>query len=139
LEEGFSELEEGFSELEETPVGDEGEKLLDSDTELSDGSVSEESDIEEPHNELELPLSHNEDEILEVKIRRRAESELFKAIMAAPGHTIHTALDKWVEEGKELSRQEISLAMVNLRKRKMYGRALQVIGSNLFLFLFYPF
>ncbi|KAK2416621.1 Tetratricopeptide repeat (TPR) superfamily protein [Trifolium repens] len=126
LEEGFSELEEGFSELEETPVGDEGEKLLDSDTELSDDSVSEESDIEEPHNELELPLSHNEDEILEVKIRRRAESELFKAIMAAPGHTIHTALDKWVEEGKELSRQEISLAMVNLRKRKMYGRALQL-------------
>jgi hypothetical protein len=141
LEEGFSELEEGFSELEETPVGDEGEKLLDSDTELSDDSVSEESDIEEPHNELELPLSHDEDEILEVKkrIRRRVESELFKAIMAAPGHTIHTALDKWVEEGKELSRVEISLAMVNLRKRKMYGRALQVIGSNLFLFLFYTF
>jgi hypothetical protein len=141
LEEGFSELEEGFSELEETPVGDEGEKLLDSDTELSDDSVSEESDIEEPHNELELPLSHDEDEILEVKkcIRRRVESELFKAIMAAPGHTIHTALDKWVEEGKELSRVEISLAMVNLRKRKMYGRALPVIGSNLFLFLFYTF
>ncbi|XP_045797046.1 pentatricopeptide repeat-containing protein At1g80270, mitochondrial-like isoform X1 [Trifolium pratense] len=124
------ELEEGFSELEETPVGDEGEKLLDSDseTELSDDSVSEVSDIEEPHNELELPLSHDEGGISEVKkfSRKRVESELFKAIMDAPGHSIHTALDKWVEDGKELNREEISLAMVNLRKHKMYERALQL-------------
>ncbi|MCH80741.1 pentatricopeptide repeat-containing protein [Trifolium medium] len=118
--------EEGFS-VEETPVGDEGEKLLDYDIELSDDSVSEEFDIEEQHNELELPLWHDEDGVSEVKkfSRRRVESELFKAIMDAPGLSIHTALDKWVEEGKELNREEISLAMVNLRKHKMYERALQ--------------
>ncbi|GAU17874.1 hypothetical protein TSUD_330000 [Trifolium subterraneum] len=122
-------LEEGFSELEGELDG-EGEKVLDSDseTELSDDSVSEESDIEEPHNELELPLSHDEDGVSKVKrfSRKRVESELFKAIMDAPGLSIHTALDKWVEDGKELSREEISLAMVNLRKHKMYGRALQL-------------
>ncbi|CAI8613841.1 unnamed protein product [Vicia faba] len=118
-------LEEGFSELE-TPVGEESEKLLSSDTELSD--ESDELDIEEPHNELELPLSHDEDVIsTEKKLsRRKAESELFKAIMEAPGLSIHKVLDKWVEEGNEMSREEISLAMVNLRKRKMYGRALQL-------------
>ncbi|CAK8543078.1 unnamed protein product [Lathyrus sativus] len=118
-------LEEGFSELE-TSAGDESEKLSGSDTELSD--ESDEVDIEEPHNELDLPLSHDEDVILMEKksSRRKAESELFKAIMEAPGLSIHKALDKWVEEGKEMSREEISLAMVNLRKRKMYGRALQL-------------
>lgn len=125
-DEDGDDLEEGFSELE-TPAGEESEKLLGSDTELSD--KSDESDIEEPRDELELPLSPDED-VTEKKLsRRKAESELFKAIMEAPGLTIHKALDKWVEEGKEISREEISLAMVNLRKRNMFGRALQVIES----------
>ncbi|XP_004493398.1 pentatricopeptide repeat-containing protein At1g80270, mitochondrial-like isoform X2 [Cicer arietinum] len=111
-------LEDGFSELE-TPLGYESEKLLDSDSEHSD-------DAEVPHNELEL--SHDEDELVTVKksSQKRVLSELFKDIMDAPGLSVRTALDKWVEEGKELSREEISLTMANLRRRKMYGRALQL-------------
>ncbi|XP_020235951.1 pentatricopeptide repeat-containing protein At1g80270, mitochondrial [Cajanus cajan] len=57
---------------------------------------------------------------------RRTDSELFKAILYAPGLSVDSALDKWVEEGKEISRKEISLAVRNLRNRKMYGRALQL-------------
>ncbi|KAJ1405213.1 Tetratricopeptide-like helical domain superfamily [Sesbania bispinosa] len=120
-------LEDGFSELE-TPAGDGNEDdLLDSDTDLSDDN----EDVEEPHNELELSDAEI-DQPAEKKKKsrpprhRRAESELYKEIMDAPGFSIHTALNEWVKEGKELSRQEISLAMSSLRMRQMYGRALQL-------------
>jgi len=118
-------LEEGFSELE-TPLGEESEKRVVSDSE--DSGESDESEIAGAHNELELPLSHDADEVSTGKrsSRKRADSELFKAIMNGTGPTIHTALEKWVEDGKELSREEISLAMVNFRRLKIYGKALQV-------------
>ena len=124
-------LEDGFSELE-TPAGDGNENLLISDTDLSDDN----EDGKEPHNELEL--SDTEVEPSEKKLYRgRAQSELFKLILGAPGISVHSMMDKWVEEGKELSRQVISLAMVNLRRRKMYAKALQVIDSNLYLLPIY--
>lgn len=118
-------LEDGFSELE-TPLGEESEKGVVSDSEDSD--ESDESEITGPHNELELPLSHDVDEVSTGKrsSRKRADSELFKAIMNGTGPTIYTALEKWVEDGKELSREEISLTMINLRRRKIYLKALQL-------------
>ena len=98
--------------------------------------ADDDEDVEKPHNELEL--SDTEVDPTEKKSQgRKAQSELFMAIINAPGLSVHSALDKWIEEGKELSRQEISLALVNLRKRKMYGRALQVNGSNLYLLPIY--
>ncbi|KAL3030921.1 hypothetical protein AAZX31_02G000600 [Glycine max] len=57
---------------------------------------------------------------------RRTQSELFKAIANAPGLSVDSALNKWVEHGKELSRKEILLAVRELRRRKMYGRAFQL-------------
>ncbi|TKY62708.1 Pentatricopeptide repeat-containing protein mitochondrial [Spatholobus suberectus] len=113
-------LEDGFSELE-TPAGDgnESDSLLTSDTELSDNGEKE--DVEESRNEVDEAAKEKE------KPRRvRVESELFNEILKAPGTSLHLALDKWLEEGNELTREEVSLAMVNLRKRKMFGRALQL-------------
>ncbi|KAK7290772.1 hypothetical protein RIF29_05450 [Crotalaria pallida] len=114
-------LEDGFSELE-TPPGDGNENLLTSDSELSDDS----EDDEEPQNDLELSETEIDGPTEKKSRHQRAESELFKEISSAPGLSVSSALDKWLEEGKDLSRQEISLAMLNLRKRKMYGRALQL-------------
>ncbi|RDX73461.1 Pentatricopeptide repeat-containing protein, mitochondrial, partial [Mucuna pruriens] len=114
-------LEDGFSELE-TPAGDgnESDNLLISDTDLSDDGEKE-GGVEEPHNEIDEVAKEKE------KPRRgRVESELFKEILNARGISIHLALDKWLEDGNELTREEVSLAMVNLRKRKMFGRALQL-------------
>lgn len=59
-------------------------------------------------------------------------SELFKAIVSVSGVAVGSALDKWVEEGKEINRTEFTNAMLQLRKRRMYGRALQVY--NFFCF-----
>lgn len=126
-------LEDGFSELE-TAAGDgnESDGLVTSETDLSDDGEKE--DAEEPRDKVdEAPKAR---EKLTPR-RGRVESELFKEILDVPGITIHSALDKWLEEGNELSREEVSLAMLNLRKRKMFGRALQVIGLNLNLLVHY--
>ncbi|KAE9595047.1 putative tetratricopeptide-like helical domain, pentacotripeptide-repeat region of PRORP [Lupinus albus] len=109
-------LESELSELETHENNNELE------AEISDG----EEDIEKPYDELEL--SDTETDLTQKKSQgRKDESQLFKAIMKAPGLSVHSALDKWVEEGKELSKLEILLALSYLRRRKMYGRALQLM------------
>ncbi|GFS36822.1 hypothetical protein Acr_00g0048200 [Actinidia rufa] len=114
-------LEDGFSELE-SPARDEesGDELI-SEPELSDGE--DDGDVvKEPQNELEL--SDTETDVTEKRSpRKRASSALFNAILVAPGFSVQTALDKWEDEN-DLTRSEIWLAMLNLRKRRMYGKAL---------------
>nr|XP_043636474.1 pentatricopeptide repeat-containing protein At1g80270, mitochondrial-like [Erigeron canadensis] len=93
-------------------------------------SVSEtsesESDISECENELDL--SDIEEEAAgnngEAKT---ASSVLFKVIVDSPLGSLGKALDKWVEEGHDLSKSEISHAMFELRRRRMYGKALQLL------------
>ncbi|KAG6694445.1 hypothetical protein I3842_09G048700 [Carya illinoinensis] len=120
LEDGFSELETPSSVEVNQDVEDESDDESSSEPELADDDVEEASQIE-------LELSDIETDPREKKTpRKRAQSALFKAILAASGSSFHNVLDKWVEEGNELSRAEISLAMLNLRRRRMYGRALQL-------------
>jgi hypothetical protein len=108
------EIEDRLAEpdLSDGDDGDDGGKLLD-----------------------ELDLSDTESDPAEEEKKSRSaksRSELFKAIVSVSGLSVDSALNKWVEKGKDLSRQEITLALINLRKRKMYGRALQVNKSNLY-------
>ncbi|XP_027364234.1 pentatricopeptide repeat-containing protein At1g80270, mitochondrial-like isoform X2 [Abrus precatorius] len=110
-----NDLEDGFLELKEHESENEYEASL------SDGH----EDGEQPHDELEL--SDAEIDPSEKKSQAgKIESELFRTILNAPGLAVRPALDKWVKKGNELSRKDISLALLNLRKRKMYGRALQL-------------
>ncbi|KAK4272450.1 hypothetical protein QN277_021008 [Acacia crassicarpa] len=113
-------LEDGFSELG-TAGGENSDELISK----SDLSVDDE-DTEEPQNELEL--SDTETISTEKKSPKggRAQSEMLKAILDAPDGTIRSTMDKWVEEGEEVKRSEISLVMHMLRKRRLYGKALQL-------------
>lgn len=52
--------------------------------------------------------------------------KLLNAIVAGRGSSIHDALNKWVEEGHDCGRPEIYAAINNLRRHRMYGKALQV-------------
>ncbi|XP_028103697.1 pentatricopeptide repeat-containing protein At1g80270, mitochondrial-like, partial [Camellia sinensis] len=135
LEDGFSELETAASAadvVQDSNVDDLNEDQLISEPELSEEEDDGDDGVEEPQNELEL--FDIEAEVTEKRPpQKRASSALFKAIMAAPGLSVQSALDKWVEEGNDLNRLEIALAMLNLRKRRMYGRALQVICLNSFV------
>lgn len=123
-----NDLEDGFSELE-TSASADAVQHSNSEDENDDELISEPDfsadDAEPSQNELEL--SDAEIESSERKSPKKGSaSALFKAIMASPGLSVQSALDKWVAEGNELSRAEISMAILNLRKFRMYGRALQV-------------
>lgn len=121
-EDAFSELEQPVSNaaVEGTIAGED-----DGDGSISESELSDNDDIQKAsHDELEL--SEHEADSIEKKQSRKVASKLFKAIIAAQGVSVQQIMDKWVEEGKELDKDEISMAMLNLRKRKMYVRALQV-------------
>ena len=127
-------LEDGFSELGR-PAGDGNEidSLLASDADQSDDDGDREN-VEEPHNEV--------DEVVKEKgkpRRGRVESELLNEIMNVPGVSIHVALEKWLAEGNELTREEVSHATFYLRRRKMFGRALQVFELSLNCLYIMPF
>ncbi|XVF56297.1 hypothetical protein PTKIN_Ptkin06aG0107800 [Pterospermum kingtungense] len=100
-------------------------------------SSREENDSEDGFSELETPAhiarGETEERLVsnldfygdEEDVEETTSNEL--AIIHAIGLVVHKVLDKWLKEGKELSRVEIIVTMVNLCKRRMYGRALQVI------------
>lgn len=128
-------LEDGFSELE-TPlenetaagnnVGEEAAEDLISEPELSDTDSAD--DLSEAASDV-LDLSDDEPSDMsskKVAQKKTFGSPLFKVMMESPRQSINSAIDKWVEEGNMLGRTEMSVAMLNLRKRRMFGRALQV-------------
>lgn len=137
-------LEDGFSELE-APASSEVTQNSTVEAENDDELISEpdlsgeenDGDVEEPQNELEL--SDTETGASEkISRKSRYSSALFKNIMAAPGLSVHNVMDRWVEEGNEVSRPVIAQVLLNLRKRRMYGRALQVLCfTSLRYILFY--
>ncbi|MED6112329.1 hypothetical protein PIB30_060729 [Stylosanthes scabra] len=95
--------------------------INDEETDLGD----DDEDVKKPQDEMEL--SDTENDPTDKKSRhRKGLSKLFMEIIKAPGLSVRSILDKWIEEGKDISREEISLTLVNLRRRKMYVRALQL-------------
>ncbi|KAJ4845675.1 hypothetical protein Tsubulata_003566 [Turnera subulata] len=115
-------LEDGFSELETASGGvpDHGnEDELISEPELSD--------VDNDGNEDPSALESLETDAGGKKYHKtKAYSEIFKVIISSPGDPVHVALDKWVGEGNEVSRDDCQVALFLLRKRRMYGRALQL-------------
>ncbi|XP_028761510.1 pentatricopeptide repeat-containing protein At1g80270, mitochondrial [Neltuma alba] len=112
--------EDGFSELGAT-TGENNDELI-SKSDLS----GDDEDTEEPQNELELSDTDTESTEKKSPKGRRAQSEMLKEILEAPVGNVRSTMDKWVEQGKEVERKEISLVMLMLRKRKLYGKALQL-------------
>ncbi|KAJ6825596.1 pentatricopeptide repeat-containing protein-like, mitochondrial [Iris pallida] len=128
------ELEEGFSDLEvPPPVTNEVEAVVDDD----DSPISEEEDdvavgsdaLDEEEvvaaaGSLELDVDVTEGEKgAEGKSRRSMDSPLFKSLME-PDQTVGAVLEKWTEEGKPLGRNEIMVAMLKLRRRRLFAKAL---------------
>lgn len=127
------ELEDGFSELESPPKIKpiQTADLEDDELFISDPLTDDDDRDSAGPSQNDLDLSETAVDVDETRpLNRRAHSELFQAIMSSPGLSIHNVLDKWVREGKDLNRSEISLTMFNLRKRRLYGRALQVIWHH---------
>ncbi|KAL8261558.1 hypothetical protein R6Q59_025607 [Mikania micrantha] len=89
----------------------------------ADMSVS----ISDSESENELDIVDTEEETTGDNVgEQRRSSGLFKVVVDSSSMSPKIALDKWVIEGHDLSRSEISHAMFELRRRKMYGKALQL-------------
>lgn len=125
-------LGDGFSELETPASADEtqgrsapceiNDELI-SDSELSDGG----SDDEVAGLKKELELSDIDAKRSKKKFEQRTSDQLFNAVISAPGWSIKSVLHKWVEDGNEVNKSDILTINLNLRRRKMYGRALQML------------
>lgn len=126
-------LEDGFSELETSTAPD----LINESQAVhgkEDGLISEPEFSEEDADDIGVDKPQDELEVSDAEIddgkgtmQKTSSSELYKAILAAPGLSVRKVVDKWLEEGNEVTRSEIASTMLNLRKRRMFGRALQVI------------
>ncbi|KAF9595019.1 hypothetical protein IFM89_036037 [Coptis chinensis] len=121
-------LEDGFSELE-TPLSDVTEDITaeeDIEDLISEPELSGEDDIltEDPHDEHDI-VDTKQGVSDGVPPKKAASSDLLKVILIATRYTMNDVLDKWLERGNTLNRNEISLVMLNLRKRRFYGKALQ--------------
>lgn len=93
-----------------------------------DHELISEANLSESESESEeLDLSDTEEEVARDSHEgRRGSSELFKVLVDSPLTSVQKALGKWVEEGHDLPRSEVSHVMFELRRRKMYGKALQL-------------
>ncbi|CAL1352284.1 unnamed protein product [Linum trigynum] len=124
--------DDAFSELEGPVVSSDAvqgkrtafegnEDELVSDPDLSDDDFME----EDSRDALEM-LDTEADPADKLLTRKKVPSELFNAIVKDPNSPIESVLSKWVEEGKELGKQEVTAAIHSCRKRRMFGRALQL-------------
>uniref|UniRef100_A0A7N0TUE3 PROP1-like PPR domain-containing protein n=1 Tax=Kalanchoe fedtschenkoi TaxID=63787 RepID=A0A7N0TUE3_KALFE len=121
-------LDDCLSELDTPKIAEEDQEsrlddeVLTSDSEISDDDEVDVDGIKETTSE-DLDLLHI---VRESRSRKRRSDELFKAIMTASGLSIDSALDKFVKDGKDINSSEIATAMLRLRQRRMFGRALQL-------------
>lgn len=126
LEDGFSELESESSDKNNVVKEETAEDLI-SELELSDDD-SEDNLSKPAYDDLELSDDEpSVDSSKKVSQKKTFTSPLFKVIMDSPRQSINSAIDKWVEQGNTLGRTEMAVAMLNLRKRRMFGKALQVL------------
>ncbi|KAL8235724.1 hypothetical protein R6Q59_016805 [Mikania micrantha] len=114
-EEG-DDLVDGFSELEDSTTDEIQEK--NAEDESDDGMVSEPELSEDEDNEATV--------LEKTRLPKQTFSVLFKVIMDSSVGSVQKALDKWLEKGEKVSRSDVSLAILELRKRRMYDKALQL-------------
>ncbi|KAG8367825.1 hypothetical protein BUALT_Bualt16G0112900 [Buddleja alternifolia] len=117
LEDAFSELETPHDVVQQDSSVDEKDDESISESELSENDNAE--------NELET-LDTDADVVEERSPKTRATSSMTKAILAAPALPVSKVLDKWVDEGNEVTRTDVSLTMLHLRRGRRYVKALQV-------------
>ncbi|KAL3841160.1 hypothetical protein ACJIZ3_025751 [Penstemon smallii] len=108
---GFSELETPHDAVQDATSSDESDDEL-----LSEGDIA----VDDMQNDTESDVGKKR------YTEPKAISEMTKPILATPALAVSKVLDKWVEEGNEVTQTEVSITMLHLRKRRMYIKALQL-------------
>ncbi|CAL9069957.1 unnamed protein product [Musa banksii] len=123
-------LEDGFSDKELPPEADAMVELEENENDeelVSEGEISEEDTKITANDSLGLLDCVSDFPMKKRRRGKRAKSPLFKIIMEAPSDSFNSTLDKWVEDGNCLGRDEISFTMLNLRRYRLYMKALQFL------------
>lgn len=121
-------LEDGFSELE-TPEGSKTtgkDDVNDVATSVSESDLSGDEENLEEALETELMVDTEVEAGERESTKRKSPSTFCKLILDDPGPFISGALDKYVADGKELSRSEIYNTLLQLRRLKLFAKALQL-------------
>lgn len=109
-------LEDGFSDLEVPPETDKKDA----------GLTSDDSSDEDAADEIGLPDVDADAKSEKEHMNRPSDSILLKALLETPRHEVTKALEKWANDGNTLDRGELFFVLLNLRKRRWFGKALQV-------------
>ncbi|KAK3163418.1 hypothetical protein QOZ80_1AG0003400 [Eleusine coracana subsp. coracana] len=107
------ELEDGFSDLEVPP--ETGNKDA--------SSTSEDSSDEDAIDEIDLPDVKPEKE----HMKRFQQSALLQLMLDAPKNEVAKTLEKWTTDGNTVDRSEVFFTLLNLRRRKWYHKALELM------------
>lgn len=99
----------------------------------SDSELSEDESVNGIQNELDS-LDTETDVGKKDSFRTAGPSAMTKAILAVPMSPVSKVLEQWVQEGNEVTVDEVSTTMLYLRQRRMYYKALQVCPLILLLY-----
>ncbi|CAO2162192.1 unnamed protein product [Urochloa humidicola] len=110
-------LEDGFSDLEVPPEADKKDA----------GLTSEDSSDEDAADEIGLPDVDADAKPEKAGMNRASDSTLLKAVLETPRHELTKALGKWVNEGNALDRGDLFFVLLNLRRRRWFDKALQLL------------
>ncbi|KZV32292.1 hypothetical protein F511_19138 [Dorcoceras hygrometricum] len=114
LEERFSDLEKPCGLVQESTFGEDSVEFFE-----GDGTT------DDKENELEASITE-----ADTGKRRypetKATSTLIRGILDGRAISMKEICEKWVEEGNEVTQTEVSLTMLELRKRRLFLKALQL-------------
>ncbi|KAK1664414.1 hypothetical protein QYE76_052573 [Lolium multiflorum] len=110
-------LEEGFSDLEVPPEADKKEVE----------SASEESSDEDAVDEIDSLGVDADAKPEKETVKRASQSPLLKVLLEAPRNDVATSLKKWVDAGNTFDRSDVFYVILNLRKRRFFAKALQLL------------
>ncbi|XP_020274534.1 pentatricopeptide repeat-containing protein At1g80270, mitochondrial-like isoform X3 [Asparagus officinalis] len=111
------ELKDGFSDLDGPHEIDKSEDVV---------IDKEDVDMDIPEEELDESAEGALGLLDETKSSGKKKA-LSKILIETPRMSINSALEKWASEGKPFGRTEISATLLNLRRRRLWGKALQFI------------
>uniref|UniRef100_A0A0A9CRE6 PROP1-like PPR domain-containing protein n=1 Tax=Arundo donax TaxID=35708 RepID=A0A0A9CRE6_ARUDO len=111
------ELEDGFSDLEVPPEADKKDG----------GLTSEDSSDEDAIDEIGLPDVDVDAKPEKEQMKKFEQSPLLKLMLHTPRHQVTSALQTWAKDGNTFDRSEIYLTILNLRKRRWFSKALELL------------
>ncbi|WVZ71559.1 hypothetical protein U9M48_020133 [Paspalum notatum var. saurae] len=111
------EVEDGFSDLEVPPEDDKKEAAL----------TSEDNSDEDAAGEIGFPDVDADAKPEKDHIKKAFNSTLLKAMLEAPRYEVTKALEKWANDGNTLDRNEVFFVVLNLRKRRWFSKALELL------------